>query len=66
VFFLDQNLPGTLNITTRLRESNKVLFKISELQFVEKLKILSPLRVLDLLNHLHVGIENGLLIVTVQ
>ena len=65
MFFLHQNLPSTLNITARLQKSIKVLFEISELQFVEKLKILSPLRVLDLLNHLHVGIKKGLLIVTV-
>jgi len=66
VLFLHQNLPGTLNITARLQKSIKVLLEISELQFVEKLKILSPLRVLDGLNHLHVGVDNGLLIVAIQ
>ena len=63
--FLHQNLPGTLDITARLQKSIKVLLEIRELQFVEKLKILSPLRVLDLLNHLHVGVKNGLLIVAI-
>ena len=66
VLLLHQNLPGTLNITARLRKSIKILFEISELQFVEKLKILSLLRVLYLLDHLHVGVENWLLIVTIQ
>ena len=66
VFFLRQNLPGTLNFTARLHKSINILFEIGEIQFVESLKILSPLRVLYLLNQLHVRVENGLLIVTIQ
>jgi hypothetical protein len=62
---MDQNLPGTLNITARLRKSTKVILEIGKLQIVEKLKILSLLRVFDFLDLLHIGVKNGLLIVTI-
>lgn len=66
MLFLYQNLPGTLNITACLLKSSKILFEIRELQFIEKLKILSPLRVFDSLDLLHIWVENWLLIVTIQ
>ena len=62
MIFLGEDLPSTLNITACLRKCKQVLIEIIEFQFVEKLKILSLLRVLDLADHLHIGVDNRLLL----
>lgn len=63
---LNQNLPCGLYFTPCLSDCLQVLFEISELQHVEKLKVFSLLGVLDCLNLLHVSFDYGLLLLAVQ